>query len=54
MNLLPNYGAQSQELTSDPFRAMRREMENALRAVDQNWPCRGHWGWRAGNQCGGN
>jgi HSP20 family protein len=26
----------SQELPSDPFRAMRREMENALRAFDPN------------------
>ena len=25
-----------QELTSDPFRAMRREMENVFRAFDQN------------------
>ena len=38
MNLLPRLWTTSQELTSDPFRAMRREMENALRAVDQNWP----------------
>ena len=38
MNLLPRLWTTSQELTSDPFRAMRRQMENALRAVDQNWP----------------
>ena len=36
MNLLPRLWTTSQELTSDPFRAMRREMENALRAFDQN------------------
>jgi HSP20 family protein len=28
--------SRSQELTPDPFRAMRREMENAFRAFDQN------------------
>jgi HSP20 family protein len=28
----------SQELTLDPFRAMRREMENVLRAFEQNPP----------------
>ena len=33
---LPRLWTTSQELTSDPFRAMRREMENALRAFDQN------------------
>ena len=38
MNLLPRLWTTSQELTSDPLRAMRREMENALRAFDQNWP----------------
>ena len=38
MNLLPRLWTTSQELTSDPFRAMRREMENALRAFDQNSP----------------
>ena len=36
MNLLPRLWTTSQELTSDPFRAMRREMENAFRAFDQN------------------
>ena len=36
MNLIPRLWTTSQELTSDPFRAMRREMENALRAFDQN------------------
>jgi HSP20 family protein len=35
---LPRLWTTSQELTSDPFRAMRREMENALRAFDQNLP----------------
>jgi HSP20 family protein len=35
MNLLPRLWTTSPELTSDPFRAMRREMENALRAFDQ-------------------
>ena len=38
MNLLPRLWTTRQELTSDPFRAMRREMENALRAFDQNSP----------------
>ncbi|MFZ0838122.1 MAG: Hsp20/alpha crystallin family protein [Xanthobacteraceae bacterium] len=38
MNLLPRLWTTSQELTSDPFRAMRREMENALRTFDQNSP----------------
>jgi HSP20 family protein len=33
---LPRLWTTNQELTSDPFRAMRREMENALRAFDQN------------------
>jgi HSP20 family protein len=33
---LPRLWTRSQELTSDPFRAMRREMENAFRAFDQN------------------
>ena len=33
---LPRLWTASQELTSDQFRAMRREMENALRAFDQN------------------
>ena len=33
---LPRLWTTSQELTSDPFRAMRREMENAFRAFDQN------------------
>ena len=36
MNLLPRLWTTSQELTSDPFRAMRREMENAFRTFDQN------------------
>ena len=36
MNLLPRLWTASQDLTGDPFRAMRREMENALRAFDQN------------------
>ena len=36
MNLLPRLWTASQDLTADPFRAMRREMENALRAFDQN------------------
>ncbi len=35
MNLLPRLWTTSPELTSDPFRVMRREMENALRAFDQ-------------------
>lgn len=36
MNLLPRLWTTSPELTSsDPFRAIRREMENALRAFDQ-------------------
>jgi HSP20 family protein len=38
MNLLPRLWTTSPELTSDPFRAMRREMENALRAFDQTSP----------------
>ena len=33
---LPRLWTTGQELTSDPFRAMRREMENVLRAFDQN------------------
>jgi HSP20 family protein len=33
---LPKLWARSQDLTSDPFRVMRREMENAYRAFDQN------------------
>lgn len=32
---LPRLWTTSQELASDPFRAMRREMENAFRAFDQ-------------------
>jgi HSP20 family protein len=36
MNLLPRLWTTSPELTTDPLRAMRREMENALRAFDQN------------------
>jgi HSP20 family protein len=36
MNLLPRLWTTSQELPWDPLRAMRREMENALRAFDQN------------------
>ena len=36
MNLLPRLWTTSQDLTSDPFRAMRREMENAFRTYDQN------------------
>jgi HSP20 family protein len=36
MNLLPRLWTTSQDLPWDPFRAMRREMENALRAFDQN------------------
>ena len=32
----PRLWTTNQELTSDPFRAMRREMENAFRAFDQN------------------
>src|SRR4249919_3436713 len=37
MTLLPRLWVTSSELPSDPFRAMRREMENAFRAFDQNW-----------------
>ena len=33
---LPRLWTAGQELTSDPFRAMRREMENVFRAFDQN------------------
>jgi HSP20 family protein len=33
---LPRLWTTSPELTSDPFRAMRREMESALRAFDQS------------------
>jgi HSP20 family protein len=36
MTLLPRLWTTSPDLTSDPFRAMRREMENTLRAFDQN------------------
>src|SRR5271165_5113139 len=36
MNLVPRLWTTSPELTSDPFRAMRREMENTLRAFNQN------------------
>jgi HSP20 family protein len=35
---LPRLWTTGQELTWDPLRAMRREMENALRAFDQNSP----------------
>ncbi len=35
---LPRLWTTSQEATWDPFRAMRREMENALRAFDRNSP----------------
>jgi HSP20 family protein len=35
---LPRLWTTSQALASDPFRAMRREMENALRAFDQGAP----------------
>jgi HSP20 family protein len=38
MNLLPRLWTTSQELPWDPLRAMRREMENALRAFDQISP----------------
>ena len=38
MNLIPRLWTTSQDLTSDPFRAMRLEMENALRAFGQNLP----------------
>jgi HSP20 family protein len=33
---LPRLWTAGQDVTWDPFRAMRREMENALRAFDQN------------------
>ncbi len=33
---LPRLWTTGQEVTWDPFRAMRREMENMLRAFDQN------------------
>ena len=33
---LPRLWTTGQELTPDPFRAIRREMENMLRAFDQN------------------
>ena len=36
MNLLPRLWTTSQDLPWDPLRVMRREMENALRAFDQN------------------
>jgi HSP20 family protein len=36
MTLLPRLWTTSPELIPDPFRVMRREMENALRAFDQN------------------
>ena len=36
MVLLPRLWTMSQDLASDPFRAMRREMENALRAFDRS------------------
>ena len=35
---LPRLWTTGQDVTWDPFRAMRREMENALRAFDQNLP----------------
>jgi len=34
---LPRLWTTSQELTSDPYRAMRREMEKVFRAFDQNF-----------------
>ena len=49
---LPRLWTVSQEL--DPYRVMRREMENAFRAFDQKPSSPGHWGWCAGGQCGGN
>jgi len=36
--VLPRLWTTSQDLVSDPFRAMRREMENALRAFDRGSP----------------
>lgn len=36
MSLLPRLWTTSPDLASDPFRAMRREMENALRAFDRS------------------
>jgi HSP20 family protein len=36
MTLLPRLWTTSPELIPDPLRVMRREMENALRAFDQN------------------
>ncbi len=36
MDLLPRLWTTNQDLISDPFRAMRREMENTLRAFNQN------------------
>src|ERR1051326_6190360 len=38
MNLLPRLWTTNGELTSDPFRAIRREMENVFRTFDQNSP----------------
>ena len=35
---LPRLWTTGQDVTWDPFRAMRREMDNALRAFDQNVP----------------
>ena len=36
--VLPRLWTTSQDLVSDPFRAMRREMENAFRAFDRGSP----------------
>ena len=36
--VLPRLWTTSQDLASDPFRAMRREMENAFRAFDRGSP----------------
>ena len=49
---LPRLWTFSQEL--DPYRAMRREMENAFRTFDQKPLCSRDRGWCAGGQRGGN
>ena len=52
----PRLWTTSQELTPNPFRAIRREMANVLllRAFRSEFVFSRHWGWRAGDQRGRN
>ena len=51
---IPGLWSSNQDLISDPFKPLRREMEDMFRAFDRNAPSRKHRSGRASDRCRGN